>query len=239
MLFAGEIAAYFKLNEPDVFRQVEARGDIPRALFENAFPGLWDILMSQGVLPVRTRRLLRASKGYSGILLAAIHSESYKLLSLALLQAMHRPISGAFGEATLMRVVSETIDNGTLIRTESADFAFPSPLPAPVELRTLSPLLPPFSIARELTDAHREIARLTGNSAILPETETPCWRTLSASFHVHSPEEGMKGRVTVESEHPYAGAALRYALLKGFGVGREKGYGTLDIIFRRRNSSCG
>ncbi len=237
MIFAGEIAAYFRTDASDVFRQVEARGDIPRSLFENAFPGLWDILMSQGILPVRTRRLIRASKGYSGILLAALFGESYKLLSLALLQAMHRPISGVFGEVTLMRVVSETTEQGPFVRIESADLAFPSPLPEPVELRTLAPLLPPFSVARELTDAHRELARLTGNSAILPESETPCWRTLSASFNVHSSKEGMKGRVTVESGHPYAGAALRYTLLKGFGAGREKGYGALDIIHQRRNFS--
>lgn len=99
MLLTGEIAAYFTTENPDVFRCFRARGDVPRALFENAFSGLWDILMSQVILAVRARRLVRAAKGCSGMLLAALHGESYKLLSLALLQAMHRSLSGTFGEA--------------------------------------------------------------------------------------------------------------------------------------------
>ncbi len=237
MAQVGDLAVYVKTEQPDVFRSVTARGDFPRAVLESSFPGLWDIFLAGGIAAARCRRTLPAAKGYAGLLLSAPYAESYRLLSAALLSCLQRPLRGAFGTVTPVRLLSQSsgVPPITTISLDGKKTA-PAPMDRPVSLRTFSPLRSPFGIGKEISAAQAELAEMMDRPEVAPAPGTPSWIITSVSLSETGSGGFMKGSAEVFSPHPFATLALRYALLKGFGSGREHGYGTLDFETARRKA---
>lgn len=229
MSVIGDIAVYFKTENAETLREPEMRGDFPRVLLNSEFPGLWDFFQVRKITALRCRKQLHAGKGYGGLLLSACYSESYRLLSIALLRQLNRPLPGAFGTAVPLRIISHSTGSSPITTLDMTKKPSPAPLANPVTLRTYSPLYPPFSIAGEINRAQKELSEIMGMKEIAPPKEEPCWMVTSINLSKNGKDETMKGSAEVFSEHPYASLGLKYALLKGFGKHREKGYGTLDI----------
>lgn len=234
MAVLGDIAVYFKTQVSGQLRSIMARETLPRALFEDSYPGLWDLLISQGHLPARIRRPLPAAKGYAGVLLTAPYCETYAMLSLALLRLMDRELQGAFGTLRIARLLSESAGTPpiSVIRIDGA--CTPSKQNCSVELYTATPLHKPFAIARELSDAHKDLALLMNRPEMAPLGELPCWRVSSARLRQSGDPDHMKGTVSLSSNHPFAPIALEYALIKGFGAKRTSGFGSLERNRRKK-----
>lgn len=234
MAVIGDIAVYFKTENPETLREPGVRGDFPRALLNSEFPGLWDFFQVRQITALRCRKQLHAGKGYGGLLLSACYSESYRLLSIALLRQLNRPLTGTFGTVVPLRIMSHSTGSPAITTLNISRKPAPSPLQNPLTLRTFSPLYPPFSIAGEINRAQKELSEIMGMEEISPPNDEPCWRITSINLSKNGNDDSMKGSAEVFSEHPYAFLGLQYALLKGFGEHREKGYGTLDIPSVRR-----
>ena len=232
----GDLAVYVKTEHPEAFRSVTVRGDFPRAVMDSSFPGLWDILIAESIVAARCRRTLPAAKGYAGLLLSAAYAESYRILSAALLGHLERPLEGIFGTVTPVRILSRSSGFPPITAISLGGKPARAPLDRPVSLRTFSPLRPPFAIAKEISAAQGELAEMMGRPEVAPYPGDPSWIITSIDLSKTGSGECMKGSAEVFSSHPFAFTGLQYALLKGFGTGREKGYGTLDIETARRKS---
>jgi len=105
-----------------------------------------------------------------------------------------------------------------------------SPLLSPVRLRTWTPLVRPFSILKDIGEAEAMLG-LGPSEKELAGASPPHWRITSVRLR-KSLDDPLKmlGILELWSSHPMAGKILDLAILKGFGSGKEKGYGHLDIF---------
>jgi len=226
----GCFAVFFETDTPDSFRDPEVRAQIARDLVEKAFPGLWDSLLGEGVLVARAGPRLPAGKGYAGLGLCSAHPDLFRLVTVALASGLSTRLSGEWGSAVLVRIGADPRTHPFARQLCLEAPVSPAPLEEPLTLISRSPLRKPFEILGELREAAADLARLTGCEAFLPPSELPSW-----NFHSYEVKPTRGGndlvnlRLTISSWHPFGRMILDYAILKGFGKDREKGYGHLDL----------
>lgn len=227
----GSFAVFFETETPVAFRDPEIRAGIVRGLVEKAFPGLWDSLVKEGILVARAGPRLPAGKGYAGLGICTAHPDLFKVLTVALASGISEKFSGEWGSASLARVAADPRSHPFARQISLEAPVSPVPLEGTVELASKSPLRGPFELLGELRRASLDLAGLTGVKDFLPDSELPQWDFLGLEIRpVKNRENLFNLNLALTGHHPYGKTILDFAILKGFGQDKEKGYGHLDYV---------
>jgi hypothetical protein len=219
----GSIALYFEASAPYLWKQPEIRADFAERFGGTIMDGL------------RAGQLLPSRKGYVGFLLCAYTPQGYARLLVAASEAYRKEIEGPWGRAKCIRILADSRSHPWVRALELDRLPVAAPVEQPVKLRTLSPLKSPYSILGELRQAQADLADYPGNQGLKEHDELTHWQITQVRLRVPAEDPLAKtGSFSLWSPHRLAWFILQYALLRGFGALREKGYGSLDVPVKER-----
>lgn len=219
----GSIALYFEASDPHLWKQPEIRADFAERLGGITTDGL------------RAGQLLASRKGYVGFLLCAFTPQGYARLLVAASEAYRKKIEGPWGGAKCIRILADSRSHPWVRVLELDRPPVAAPVEQPVKLRTLSPLKRPYSILGELRQAQAALAGYQGNQGLKEHDELPHWQMTQVRLRsVPADPLAKTGSLSLWSPHRLAWFILQFALLRGFGALREKGYGSLDVPVKER-----
>lgn len=231
MKLVGSVIAYFETPDPEQFREPGVRASLVRQLVDSAFPGLWDSLEKDGIFVARAGPFFPGRKGYAGIGFCSAQPDLFRILTLSLASSLFDRTRGEWGEARLVRIEANPERHPFIRVMDLASPLEPCPLLEGVEIISKSPVKAPLELLQDLRAAARDLAGITGKPVFLPEGELPPWDFLRFETKARREQPGLLDvRMKIRGNHPYAKTILDFAILKGFGQEKSRGYGHLDFV---------
>ncbi|AER65980.1 hypothetical protein Tlie_0239 [Thermovirga lienii DSM 17291] len=219
----GSIALYLEVSNQDIWKEHETRASFVHNVFGNYEEGL------------RAGPRLAARRGYVGLLICAFTPEGYRKMLLNASDIYGKKIDGPWGRVQCVRIRADDSGHPWIRTLDIGKPKYFCMLDGPVRLKTYSPIRSPFSILKDLEASQRFLWEYSGAKDLEFSFDLPHWifTKVRLKANIKQDVQDVTGSLCVFSSHKMAQLILDFAILRGFGSERERGFGSLDVIVDR------